>query len=59
MSQPALIYVVPDGTDTPIPSSSYALSFADGMVRVGTTDRRGAIFEPLAPEGEVRLRRSR
>ncbi len=56
-THPALIYVVPDGSDTPTPNTSYALSFADGTLRVGATDRRGAVFEPLAPEGEVRLRR--
>ena len=53
----ALVYVVPDGSDAPRPSASYAMLFADGMLRAGTTDRRGAVFEPLAPEGEVALRR--
>ena len=53
----ALVYVVPDGSDAPRPSTSYAMLFADGTLRAGTTDRRGAVFEPLAPEGEVSLRR--
>jgi cellulose synthase operon protein C len=53
----ALIYVVPDGTDAPRPGGSYAIVFADGTLRAGTTDRRGAVFEPLAPEGDVALRR--
>ena len=53
----ALVYVVPDGSDAPRPNASYAMVFADGMLRAGTTDRRGAVFEPLAPEGEVALRR--
>ncbi len=53
----ALVYVVPDGFDTPKPNASYAILFADGMLRAGTTDRRGAVFEPFAPEGAVRLRR--
>jgi hypothetical protein len=52
-----LVYVVPDGSDTPRPNASYAMRFADGTVRSGTTDRRGAVFEPLAPEGDVLLRR--
>jgi hypothetical protein len=29
---------------------------ADGTLRAGTTDRRGAAFDPVAPEGEVSLR---
>ncbi len=53
----ALVYVVPDGSDTPKPLGSYAMLFADGTLRTGTTDRRGAVFEPLAPEGDVSLRR--
>jgi cellulose synthase operon protein C len=53
----ALVYVVPDGSDAPRPGGSYAMVFADGTLRAGTTDRRGAVFEPLAPEGDVALRR--
>jgi HEAT repeat protein len=53
----ALVYVVPEGADAPRPNAAYALRFADGTLRVGTTDRRGAVFEPRAPEGEVTLRR--
>jgi HEAT repeat protein len=52
-----LIYVVPDGFDVPRPDAAYALRFANGLVRAGTTDRRGAVFEPNAPEGDVALRR--
>jgi HEAT repeat protein len=53
----ALVYVVPDGSDVPRPDGYYAMAFADGTLRAGTTDRRGAVFEPLAPEGDVALRR--
>jgi HEAT repeat protein len=53
----ALVYVVPDGADAPRAFASYAMLFADGTVRSGTTDRRGAVFEPRAPEGDVTLRR--
>jgi hypothetical protein len=56
-THPVLVYVVPDGSDTPKPNASYAMLLADGTFRVGTTDRRGAVFEPLAPEGDVALRR--
>jgi HEAT repeat protein len=56
-THPVLVYVVPDGSDTPKPNASYAMLLADGTLRAGTTDRRGAVFEPLAPEGDVSLRR--
>jgi HEAT repeat protein len=53
----ALVYVVPEGSSTPRPGAAYAMLLADGLVRAGTTDRRGAVFDPAAPEGEVTLRR--
>ena len=30
---------------------------SDGTLHVGTTDRRGAVFDPIAPEGDISLRR--
>jgi HEAT repeat protein len=51
-----LVYVVPEGAATPRPGAPYALLFGDGLVRVGATDRRGAAFDPAAPEREVTLR---
>jgi HEAT repeat protein len=53
----ALVYVVAEGAVAPRPGSAYALLMADGTIHVGTTDRRGAIFDPIAPEGELTLRR--
>ena len=53
----ALVYAVPEGVETPRPSAAYAMLFANGTIRAGTTDRRGAVFEPAAPEGDVTLRR--
>jgi HEAT repeat protein len=53
----ALVYVVPQGADAPRPAGRYALLFSDGMLRVGTTDRRGAVFDPAAPEGDLSLRK--
>jgi HEAT repeat protein len=50
-----LVYGVADGATTPRPGASYALRLADGLLRGGTTDRRGAVFEPAAPEGDVTL----
>jgi len=53
----ALVYVVPEGSSTPRPGAGYAMLLADGLLRAGSTDRRGAVFDPAAPEGDVTLRR--
>jgi hypothetical protein len=50
-----LVYVVPLGSATPKAGSSYRVEFADGTVRSGVTDRRGALFDPAAPEGLMTL----
>ena len=52
---PALVFVVPDGRTAPLPLASYSLLRADGLIRSGRADRRGAVFEPAAPNGELRL----
>jgi hypothetical protein len=52
------IYVVPDGATAPKPRAPYTLEMSDGFVRAGNADRRGALFEPLAPDGDVALRRA-
>jgi hypothetical protein len=49
------VYVIADGASLPRPRISYALELADGFLRAGTADRRGAVFEPLAPDGEISL----
>jgi HEAT repeat protein len=49
------IYVVADATSSPRPRAPYALQLADGYVRAGLADRRGALFEPVAPAGDVVL----
>jgi HEAT repeat protein len=51
-----LVYVVPDGATVPRPGSHYALLLSDGLLHCGITDRRGAVFDPVAPEGAVTLR---
>lgn len=56
-THPVLVYVVPDGADSPRPSVPYAILLSDGTLRAGSADRRGAVFDPVAPEGEVTLRR--
>jgi len=52
----ALVYVVAEGATTPKPGAAYAMLLADGTLRAGVTDRRGAAFDPVAPEGDVSLR---
>jgi HEAT repeat protein len=52
-----LVFVYPEGAATPRPGSAYAMLLADGTLHAGTTDRRGAVFDPVAPEGELTLRR--
>ncbi|MDP9150870.1 MAG: hypothetical protein M3O36_13145, partial [Myxococcota bacterium] len=51
-----LVYVVPDPGTAPRPGCAYAMLLADGMIHAGTADRRGAVFDPVAPRGEVTLR---
>jgi HEAT repeat protein len=52
----ALVYVIVEGGATPRPGAPYALLGSDGLIHAGTTDRRGAVFDPVAPEGELMLR---
>jgi HEAT repeat protein len=51
------VYVVSDTATQPAPHTAYALAMADGLVRAGTADRRGAVVDPVAPDGEITLRR--
>jgi HEAT repeat protein len=39
----------------PRPGGPFVAQFADGLLRAGKADRRGALFDPAAPEGEVSL----
>jgi len=55
-THPALIYVVAEGLSVPRAGAAYAVLLADGTVHAGTTDRRGATFDAVAPEGQITLR---
>jgi HEAT repeat protein len=55
-SHAALVYVVVEGSATPRARAAYAMLVADGTIHAGTTDRRGAVFDAVSPEGEVTLR---
>ncbi len=50
-----LVYVVPDGKTAPVSRAPFALAIADGTMRLGVADRRGALFERAAPEGPLSL----
>lgn len=50
-----LVYVVPDGRAEPVARAPFALVLADGAMRLGVADRRGAVFEAAAPAGVLEL----
>jgi HEAT repeat protein len=50
-----MIVVVPAGEDLPKPAQPFALLRADGLVRLGVSDRRGQVFEVAAPHGALSL----
>lgn len=50
-----MVYVVPVGESAPVPRTPFALVRADGLMRLGLADRRGAVTEVRAPSGEVWL----
>jgi HEAT repeat protein len=49
------VLVVPTGETTPTARAPFALVRADGFIRSGTSDRRGAVWEAAAPRGPLRL----
>ncbi|MGA2447105.1 MAG: HEAT repeat domain-containing protein [Polyangiaceae bacterium] len=54
-----LVYVLPNGATAPRPEAAYCMVMADGTLRLGTADRRGAVFDAVAPRGDVALCRPR
>lgn len=57
-AEPVVVYVVPVAAHAPRPGAMYALVMADGLIHAGTADRRGAVLDPVAPAGLVRLLRA-
>ena len=55
LTEPVVVYVVPVGESSPVARTPFALVLADGLMRLGIADRRGAVFEKDAPSGEVSL----
>jgi HEAT repeat protein len=52
---PTLVVIVPAGQDAPVSAQPFALLRADGLVRLGISDRRGQVFEVGAPRGALSL----
>jgi HEAT repeat protein len=53
--KPVVVFVIPDGRSSPLPSAPYALLRSDGLIRAGIADNRGAVFERYAPSGDLSL----
>jgi cellulose synthase operon protein C len=53
--EPTQVVVIPAGEDVPRPAQPFALLRADGLVRLGVSDRRGQLFEVAAPCGVLSL----
>jgi HEAT repeat protein len=49
------VLVVPTGDSVPLARAPFALVRSDGLVRCGTSDRRGSVSEALGPRGALRL----
>jgi HEAT repeat protein len=56
-TSPVEVFVVPYGATAPKARAAYVLELANGLLRAGSADRRGALFDPAAPDGELTLRR--
>jgi hypothetical protein len=58
-TQAVTVYVIGEGPSTsPKAHAPYLLQYEDGILRAGSADRRGAVFDPAAPAGEIALRRA-
>lgn len=52
------VFIVGEGANAGAkPRAPFLLQYEDGVLRSGVADRRGAMFDPAAPPGEVTLRR--
>ncbi len=55
LAEPVAVYVIPAAEPGPVARAPFALMFADGLLRLGVSDRRGVVFEAAAPRGAVSL----
>lgn len=51
-------YVLGEVASTPKPRAPYLVELEGGILRAGVADRRGALHDPAAPQGELALRRA-
>ena len=54
-SMEVAVLVVPAGSKEPASRVPFSLVRADGLIRSGSSDRRGWVWEPRAPRGTIRL----
>ena len=52
---PTSVVIIAAGQDSASPAQPFALLRADGLVRLGVSDRRGQVFEVAAPRGPLSL----
>jgi HEAT repeat protein len=57
-SEPVEFFIEDELGRAPRPGEPYLAVFADGMLRAGHADRRGAAFDAAAPRGEISLQRA-
>jgi HEAT repeat protein len=50
-----VVYVAPDGRAVPVGRAPFALARPEGLLRLGTADRRGEVFERGVGPGALRL----
>jgi hypothetical protein len=55
LTHPVEVYVEAGTRAEPRPLAPFVLELADGLLRAGVTDRRGAFFDARAPEGDLTL----
>jgi len=55
LTHPVEVYVEAGTRAEPRPLAPFVVELADGLLRAGVTDRRGAFFDARAPEGDLTL----
>jgi hypothetical protein len=49
------VVVIPSGETAPVARAPFSLLLSDQLMRLGVSDRRGAVYEASAPGGELSL----
>ena len=57
-AQAVTVFVIGETGGAAKPHASFLLEYEGGVLRAGTADRRGATFDPVAPNGDLVLRRA-